>query len=604
MGKLGGGAASNAPKATLKEVKLTRVLGLFKHYWAQLSIILVLALSSAFVGLGPPLVMKEIVDKAIPHANYALLFKMVGLMVGLPMLNGLLGVTQNYLNNKVGQGVMFDLRHALLSNLQKQSISFFTNSRSGEIIQRLTGDVQAVQGVVTGTIVSAISQVVVIFSSAFILFRLDWKLACISLCILPVFVFPVRKVANTRKQLRAETRIIAGQMSAHLAEIFGVSGAMLTRIFGRESLQEKRFTQLNQKSMQLELKLNLVGRWYNLFMNLLNPLGTAIIYLYGGYFVMKGSMTLGGIIAFAAYLNRLYGPITSLLNLHVDVTTALGIFKRIFEYLDLKPEISDHPNARTISTVSSHLAFRSVSFSYQKEQHALQNITFEIKPGQLVALVGHSGAGKSTLINLIGRLYDPDEGHLEIDGLDIRQINLQSLREQIAYVTQESFLFHATIRDNLLFARDDANQEEIEQACRQSFIHDFILSLPDGYDSIVGERGHRLSGGERQRLAIARAILKNPNILILDEATSHLDSESEVYVQSALEGLQKNRTTLVIAHRLSTVLKADKILVMDKGKLTEQGTHTELLKLGGRYAGLYHTQFAGSTASGSSLPQQ
>ncbi|MEC0232440.1 ABC transporter ATP-binding protein [Paenibacillus alba] len=594
MGPGGMGRLSdrNRPKAKLKDVSIKRILGLFRGYRGQLAVIIGLALLAAIVGLIPPLVMKEIIDKAIPQGNMKLLAEMAVLMVVLPVLSGMLGVWQNHLNTKVTQGVIRDLGQSLFHNLQRQSMAFFTDARSGEIVQRITGDVQAVQSVVTSLVVSSITQIVVVVSTIGILFALDWKLAIISVLILPLFMLPVKKVSKMRKTLRTETQKVRSDISSQLSENFGISGALLTRIFGREQQQEKEFTAMNQKVMDLELRLNLVGRWFGMATNTLGPLGTAIIYMYGGYSVISGSMTLGAIVAFAAYLGRLYMPVATLLNLQVEVATALGVFQRIFEYQDMVPDVLDRKDARPLGLAAGRVAYKQVSFAYQPGQYALRNVTFDAQPGEMIALVGPSGAGKSTLIGMIARLYDPTEGIVEVDGVDVRDVQLATLRSQIAYVTQESFLFHATIGDNLRFAREDATREEMEAAARQAYIHDFIMSLPEGYDTMVGERGHRLSGGERQRIAIARAILKRPRILILDEATSHLDSESESYVQAALEELMQGRTTLVIAHRLSTVLAADHILVIEAGGVVERGTHSELLALDGLYARLYSTQFA------------
>ncbi len=591
-GSMGRLSDRNRPKAKLKDVSVRRILRLFKGYWGQLIAIIGLALFAALIGLIPPLVMKEIIDKAIPQGNMKLLAGMALLMIFLPVVSGVLGVWQNHLNTKVTQGVIRDLGQSLFHNLQRQSMAFFTDARSGEIVQRITGDVQAVQSVVTSLVVSSITQIVIVVSTIGILFALDWKLAIISVLILPLFVLPVKKVSRVRKSLRTETQKVRSDITSQLSENFGISGALLTRIFGREKQQEIEFTAMNQKVMDLELRLNLVGRWFGMATSTLGPLGTAIIYMYGGYSVISGSMTLGSIVAFAAYLGRLYMPVGMLLNLHVEVATALGVFQRIFEYQDMVPDVMDHADAQPLGSVAGRVAYKQVSFAYKPGQYALRDVTFEAQPGEMVALVGPSGAGKSTLIGMIARLYDPTSGVVEVDGVNVRDVELASLRAQIAYVTQESFLFHATIGDNLRFAREDATREEMEAACRQAYIHDFIVSLPEGYDTMVGERGHRLSGGERQRIAIARAILKRPRILILDEATSHLDSESESYVQAALEELMQGRTTLVIAHRLSTVLAADHILVIEAGSVVERGTHSELLALDGLYARLYSTQFA------------
>lgn len=622
MGRL---SDRNRPKAKLKDVSVRRILQLFKRYWGQIMVIIGLALLAALIGLIPPLVMKEIIDTAIPQGRVKLLSVMALMMILLPVLSGVLGVWQNHLNTKVTQGVIRDLGRALFHNLQRQSMGFFTDARSGEIVQRITGDVQSVQSVVTSIVVSSITQIVIVFTTIGILFALDWKLAIISVLILPLFVLPVKKVSKLRKELRIETQKVRSDITSQLNENFGISGALLTRIFGREKQQEQEFTKMNQKVMDLELRLNLVGRWFGMATSTLGPLGTAIIYIYGGYSVINGNMTLGAIVAFTAYLGRLYMPVGTLLNLQVEVGTALGVFQRIFEYQDMVPDVMDKEGARELGAVQGRVSYKQVSFAYKVEgkgrtglageqgraakagelsdqgrvakhekpvQYALRDVTFEAQPGEMVALVGPSGAGKSTLIGMIARLYDPTAGVVEVDGVNVRDVGLASLRSQIAYVTQESFLFHATIGDNLRFAREDATREEMEAACKQAYIHDFIVSLPDGYDTMVGERGHRLSGGERQRIAIARAILKRPRILILDEATSHLDSESESYVQAALEELMQGRTTLVIAHRLSTVLAADHILVIEAGSVVERGTHSELLAREGLYARLYRTQFA------------
>ncbi|RIE03132.1 ABC transporter ATP-binding protein [Cohnella faecalis] len=581
-------------RAKLSEVKLSRVLSLFRPYWKQLAFILLLSLAAALVGLIAPLATKEIVDQAIPKKDFGLLAIFALLMLASPVGKGMLNVWQTHLNNKVGQSVMRDLNDSLFRNLQRQSMAFFTRSRTGEIVQRISGDVQAIQSAITGTIVSAITQAVTLLATATILFRLDWKMALLSLVVLPGLLLPVRRISSLRKELRLKVQKQRGEMSSHLAETFGVSGALLTRIFNREESQVRKFAAMNDSVKSMELRLGLIGRWYAMAAGVTNPIGAAVIYLYGGWNVINGDMTLGSVIAFAALTGRLYDPVSGLLNVHLELSAAMGIFQRIFEYLDLEPDIEDAPGAKPLSKLQGRVEFRGVGFSYRPDAPALQNLSFEVEPGGMLALVGPSGAGKSTLIGLIARLYDPSEGGVYVDGQNIREATLHSLRSQIAYVTQEPFLFYGTLADNLRFAKEEATQEEMEDACRRAYIHDFIQSLPEGYETMVGERGHRLSGGERQRVAIARAILKEPRILILDEATSHLDSQSEAFVQEALEQLMRNRTTIAIAHRLSTILAADRIVVLNEGRIVESGTHAELLDEGGLYAQLYHTQFVPS----------
>ncbi|MGG4393923.1 ABC transporter ATP-binding protein [Paenibacillus thiaminolyticus] len=583
--------AKGQPRVSVKDVSFKRIGALFRPYLFRLFWIVFLALSGAIIGLLPPLVMQRIIDIAIPKKDVALLLTCAALLVGLPIASGMLGVLQSHLNTLVTQHIMSDLRQGLFRNLQRQSVGFFTAARSGEVIQRVTDDVAAIQNVVTNVAVSSLTQIVIICTTIGILFTLDWKLALMAIVILPLSMIPVRKVSGYRKRLRSETQKVRAEMSAQLGEVFGVSGAMLSRIFGREAALQARFEEQNNKVKELEVKLNLAGRWFFMFVSTLGPLGTALIYMYGGYQVIYGPMTIGAIVAFAAYLSRLYQPFGTLLNLHVEVVTAMGVFQRIFEYMDMEPEVTDQPNAKTLGTVQGAVEFADVTFCYGSGGEVLRGISFHAEPGEVVALVGPSGAGKSTLINLIGRLYDATSGTVFIDGHAVRDVTLESLRAQVAYVTQESFMFHATVADNLRIAKDSATQDELEEACRKAYIHDMIAGLPQGYDTVVGERGHRLSGGERQRLAIARAILKNPRILILDEATSHLDSESEAYVQAALSELMQGRTTIVIAHRLSTVLSADQILVVEEGEIVERGRHEALLKLDGRYASLYTTQF-------------
>jgi ATP-binding cassette, subfamily B, bacterial len=424
-----------------------------------------------------------------------------------------------------------------------------------------------------------------------VIFAMNWRLACLAVLILPTFILPTRRVGRLRHRLAAETQEKQAELSAHMFETLHIGGFLLTRLFGREGYESERFRRINEKLMGLEIRQAMAGRWLFLFLSLFGAVGPALIYWYGGFQAIQDKITVGVIIAFVAYLANLYRPLSQLASVYVEIQGAMAVFARIFEYLDLKPDVVTRPNVRSLPPVQGHIRFDQVTFSYDGQVPALDDISFAVEPGQLVALVGPSGAGKTTLTYLVPRFYDPDGGQISIDGCNLRDVSLESLRAQIGMVTQETFLFHASIRENLLYARLDATQDELVAAARAAHIHDFIEQLPQGYETIVGERGFRLSGGEKQRLSIARTILKNPRVLILDEATSSLDSASENAIQAAMAPLMRGYTSLVIAHRLSTVLSADKILVLDHGRLAEAGTHAGLVSRGGLYARLYAQQF-------------
>ena len=503
------------------------------------------------------------------------------------------------------------------------SIRFFTNTKAGEIISRFNNDVVGAQNAITGTIPNILTNTVTLVSTLAVMITIEWRLALLAVVVLPLFLLPARRVARTLRTIRRQAMEHNADMSNIISETLGINGALLMKTFGREGYEQARFLDANTHVRDIGIRRAQVGQLFFMGLSVAGTIGAALIYWYGGYLVLTDAITIGTIVAFVAYLSRLYGPITALTNVQVDFATSMVSFERVFEYLDLPQEITDSPHAVTLETVDGHIRFEDVSFAYadalppavdepaededgdedsdaEEEKAiaparlwALDGVSFTMSPGQLVALVGPSGAGKTTITYLLPRLYDPTSGRITLDGHDLRDIRLESLSEQIGMVTQETYLFHDTIRANLLYAKQDATDAELEAACRAANIHAMIAALPDGYDTMVGERGYRLSGGEKQRLAIARVILKDPRILVLDEATSHLDSQSEALIQAALEPLFDGRTSLVIAHRLSTILKADKILVMEQGHLVEQGTHAELLARGGLYAELYHTQFGG-----------
>jgi len=602
---------------------LRRVLDYARPYWRTVLLMLTIIVAISLVELVPPLLYRDLIDNVLPNRNFQRLNLLALGMIGIPVLSGLMGVAQRFLSARVGEGIIFDLRQAMYNHLQRMSLRFFTHTKSGEILSRFNNDVVGAQNAVTGTVPNLVTNGVTLVSTLAIMISIEWRLALLSVAVLPLFLLPARRVGRILRTIRRRGMEYNADMSSLIGETLGINGALLVKTFGRQQQEMDRFRETNRKVRDIGVRRALVGRWFFLGLGIASAIGTALIYWVGGHLVLREAITVGTIVAFAAYLTRLYGPISALSNVQVEFATSMVSFERVFEYLDKPLEIQDRPDAVELGRVDGHVCFEDVSFSYMlpegeavdpapvfsgdgddqespmgraaSRRWALRHASFEIEPGQLVALVGPSGAGKTTITYLLPRLYDPTEGSIKLDGLDLRDVTQESLARQIGMVTQETYLFHDTVRTNLLYARPEASQEEMIAACRAANIHEFIAGLPDGYDTIVGERGYRLSGGEKQRLAIARVILKDPCLLVLDEATSHLDSHSEALIQAALEPLLAGRTSLVIAHRLSTILAADQILVLDEGRLVEAGTHRELLAQGGLYAYLYETQF-GATA--------
>jgi ATP-binding cassette subfamily B protein len=575
---------------------LLRVIRTARPYWRQALAMLALILLISLLGLIPPLLIRDLIDQALPARDVARLNLLALGMVAVPLLSGLLGVGQRYLSARIGEGLIANLRQALYAHMQRMSLRFFTHTKTGELMSRLNNDVVGAQRAVTGTFIDIITNIVTLATTLAIMISLEWRLTLLSVIIFPLFVLPARRVGRVLRQIVREALDKNAAMNAMMNETLNVSGALLTKLFGRQADEVDKFTQRSDEVRDIGVRRAVVGRWFFLGLSLASAIGTALVFWAGGRLVISGAFTIGTIVAFTNYLAQLYGPMASLTNARVEFAQSLVSFERVFEVLDLPVEVQDAPGAVVLDRVEGHVRFEGVSFSYlaadeADRRWAVRDVSFEIKPGQLVALVGPSGAGKSTITYLLPRLYDPSEGHISLDGHDLRQVTMASLTQQIGMVTQETYLFHDTIRANLLYARPDATQTEIEAACRAANLHDFIAGLPDGYETVAGERGYRLSGGEKQRVAIARVILKAPCILVLDEATSSLDSQSEALIQAALERVMQGRTSLVIAHRLSTILAADLILVMDEGRLVEQGTHAELLAKGGLYADLYNTQF-------------
>jgi len=612
---------------------LRRVAQAFSPYKLQTVLVLIAILLTTVLGLVNPFMIQFIFDDAIGKGNAKLLIILVSIMIIMPIVTGLIGVGQTYLNNIIGQRVMRDFRNKLYEHLQNMSLRFFTSTRTGEIQSRLSNDVGGVQAVVTNTATSIVSNLSTALSTIIAMLFISPSLTAISLGLLPIFLWITYKVGNVRRTTSKETQESMASLTAMMQETLSVSGILLTKTFGRQKYAQDRFEKENQNLTALEVRQQMIGRWFFMFIGIFFSITPAIVYLVAGLQIINNThtaITLGGIVAFTTLQSRLFFPIGQLLSIQVDVQGALALFDRIFEYLDLPIEIQDKPEPLQLKVNEVHgkINFKDVSFTYKRDDYgllspsasskqngdrqekdnvlpqpvevmdesearpALSHVTFDIKPGQLAALVGPSGAGKTTITYLVPRLYDVDSGAVEIDGHNVKDIALASLGEIIGVVTQETYLFNASIRENLLYARSDATEEEMIAAARAAAIHDRIMELDDGYDTKVGERGYKLSGGEKQRIAIARVILKNPRILILDEATSALDTHSERLIQAALEPLMKDRTTLAIAHRLSTILAADVILVVDKGEIVERGTHDELMEFGGLYARLYNQQFS------------
>jgi ATP-binding cassette subfamily B protein len=636
MGWHGGGWSSfiydegNRPKVT--RALLVRVMQYARPYQTQIILLLGTILFTTILGLLTPQIFRDLIDYTLPNGDVGRLNVLALGLVLIPVTTGFIRVYQRNLNSNIGEGVIYDLRVALYEHLQKMSLRFFTNTKTGELMSRLNSDVVDAQRAINGTIVDIITNIITVILTLTVMLAMEWRLTLIGIMVLPVFIYVARQVGGILREIARDQMKYNAQMNAMMNETLNISGALLVKLFGRRKQEVARFDDRAGKVRDIGVNRAVIGARFFVVIGLISAIGTALVYWIGGHLVISGIWKPGVIVAFGSYLMQLYGPLQALVNAPVDFATSVVSFERVFEVIDLPIEVDEKPGAIELQTVEGRIEFDQVSFQYGKAEidvlsnvvrydndeytafsdieklkksangttaasqardTALTDVSFIIKPGQLAALVGPSGAGKTTLTYLIPRLYDPTDGRILLDGHDLRDVTLDSLAAQIGMVTQETYLFHDTIRMNLLYARADATNEEVEAAAKAANIHNFISGLPDGYDTIVGERGYRLSGGEKQRIALARVILKNPRILVLDEATSSLDSQSEALIQDALKTVMQGRTSIVIAHRLSTILSADVIFVVDRGRIVEQGNHLQLLAQGGLYANLYETQFGG-----------
>lgn len=592
------------PKVTWPLMK--RVLGYFAPYKGRLVLIVACIIVSSALSLLPAILTGRIIDDGLIARNLQILVILVAASFGVTLLSNLIGVGNSYLNSWISQHIGYDMRASMYRHLQKMPQRFFTNNSQGDIITRMTSDISGVEQVVSENFTSIISNVITLILALVAMYHTNWVLATLGLIIVPLFVIPTRRAGKKRWMLTRKAQECNDEINGILNETLSVSGQTLVKLFGKEDWEYKRYNEVNGRLVGVNIKEGMAGRWFRMTLSTITSVGPMLLYLGGGILIMRydSSLTVGDITVLVTLLGRLYGPINSLLNVHVIWVRSMAMFTRIFEYLDLKPEIENPENPVVPAKPAGKVAFSHVDFSYEPSRQILHDVSFTLEKGESIALVGPSGSGKSSIVNLIPRLYDVDAGSVTFDGVDVRDLDLTWLRSNVGIVTQETYLFNGTIRDNLLYVKPDATEEELVDACDKANILEFIQAQPDGFDTMVGNRGLKLSGGEKQRISIARVLLKDPALLIFDEATSALDSISEGKIQEAIDGLVQTHTSILIAHRLSTVLAADKILVIKDGRVVESGQHAELVAAGGVYAQLYETQFKGAMAAEAATHRQ
>ena len=596
-GRMRGGYLTEEEKANKPVVTkglLIRIFSYLKPYWKQLLLVLLCILFSSVLSLLPSLLTGRIIDDGLIGQNLRVLVILILLSFAVTLLSNLIGVGQGYLNNWIAQHISFDKRNQMYRHLQQMSQSFFTGNNQGDIITRMTSDISGVESVIANTFTSILSNAMVLIAALTAMLRMNLVLTVTSIAAVPLFIIPTRIAGKTRWTITREAQALNDEMNGILNETMSVSGQLLVKLFGKEAYEYSRYEDVNRRMVKLNIRERMSGRWFFMILSTFSSVGPMLLYLVGGILIMRAdsTVTVGDITVMVALLSRLYGPVNSLLNIQVDWIRSMALFTRIFEYYDMPVEIQNAPDAVTPEHAEGEVSFRNVDFSYDPSRKILKGISFELKSGNSIAIVGPSGSGKSTIVNLIPRLYDVSSGSVLFDGIDVRKLDLAYLRSNIGVVSQETYLFNGTIRENLLYAKPDATEAEMIEACRLANIYEFIEKQPEGLDCMVGNRGLKLSGGEKQRISIARVLLKDPALLIFDEATSALDSISESLIQAAIDPLIESRTSILIAHRLSTILAADEILVVKDGEIVERGVHQDLVNAGGTYTELYRTQFA------------